>query len=86
MASAKTKKSIQSNRYRQMIQRLRAARKDAGLTQSQVAAKLGQPQSFVSKCESGERRVDALELERFAQLYGKPLTFFLGNKPLGAAL
>jgi transcriptional regulator with XRE-family HTH domain len=80
MAPAKAKKSIQSNRYRQMIQRLRTARKDAGLTQSQVAARLDQPQSFVSKCESGERRVDALELERFAELYGKRLSFFLGKQ------
>jgi hypothetical protein len=33
--------------------------------------------SYLSKCESGERRVDVIELEAFAKLYGKPLSFFL---------
>jgi hypothetical protein len=35
------------------------------------------PQSFLSKCESGERRVDVVELEAFAQVYRKPIAFFL---------
>lgn len=38
---------------------------------------MGQPQSFVSKFESGERRLDVVELERLADLYGKPLGYFL---------
>lgn len=69
--------SIYSARYRRLLSQLKQARLEAGLTQVQVAAALGQPQSFVSKCESGERRVDVVELERFAELYGKPLSFFL---------
>jgi transcriptional regulator with XRE-family HTH domain len=64
-------------RYRQFLRRLRAAREEAGLTQVEVAKALRRPQSFVSKCESGERRVDVVELERFAALYQKPLDFFL---------
>jgi len=47
------------------------------LTQEQVAAALNRPQSFVSKCESGERRIDVVELEDFARLYRKPISFFL---------
>jgi hypothetical protein len=39
-----------------------------------VAARLGYPQS---KCESGERRVDVIELTEFARLYGRPLDFFI---------
>ena len=70
-------KSVYSARYRTLLVRLKQARLDAGLTQSQVAAALERPQSFVSKCESGERRVDAVELEALAMLYGKPLRFFL---------
>ena len=66
-----------SPRYREFLDRLRAARHDAGLTQEDVGRRIGQRQSFVSKCESGERRVDVVELERFAVLYGKPLTYFL---------
>lgn len=69
--------SVQSRRYQQFLRQLRAARFDAGLTQEQVAKAFKVPQSWVSKCESGERRVDAVELERFARLYGKPITFFL---------
>ena len=72
MASA-----TRSPRYRQFLERLRAARLQAGLTQEEVARELGRPQSFVSKCESGERRVDVVELEGFARLYGKSITYFL---------
>lgn len=72
MASA-----ARSPRYRQFLKRLRAARLEAGLTQEQVAQHLGRPQSFVSKCESGERRVDVVELETFSEIYGKSLTYFL---------
>jgi len=75
----KAKKSIHTAKYRMLLRRLRAARLESGLTQAQVAEKLGQPQSFVSKCESGERRIDAVELERFATLYGKTVVFFLNE-------
>ncbi len=69
-----------SLRYRQFLERLRAARLDAQLTQEEVARQIKKPQSYVSKCESGERRVDVVELERFANLYGKPVSYFLpGN-------
>ena len=49
---------------------------DAGLTQVDVAQTLGKPQSYVSKCESGERREDFVELLDFAKIYNKPLDFF----------
>ena len=49
----------------------------AGLTQVEVAKKLRRPQSYVSKCESGKRRVDVVELAEFAQLYRKDLNFFI---------
>ena len=65
-------------RYRRFLNALRTARQQAGLTQETVARKLARPQSFVSKCESGERRVDVVELQEFARLYGKPLSFFVG--------
>jgi transcriptional regulator with XRE-family HTH domain len=64
-------------RYRLFLERLRQARHEAGLTQIQVAMKLRRPQSFISKCESGERRVDVIELQEFANIYGKPIGFFL---------
>lgn len=63
-------------RYKLFLQRLRSAREEAGLTQAEAAAKLSRAQSFISKCESGERRVDFVELQIFAELYRKPLAFF----------
>jgi transcriptional regulator with XRE-family HTH domain len=47
------------------------------LTQQEVAARLDVPQSYVSKCESGERRVDVVELAEFAALYGKAIGDFI---------
>ena len=61
---------IHSPRYQRFLKKLRAARLEAGLTQAEVAKALKKPQSFVSKCESGERRVDVVELEKFGRLYG----------------
>ena len=75
--------SIHSSKYKRFLKRLRAARQEAGFTQVQVSKALGQTQSFVSKCESGERRVDAVELEAFANLYKKPLSYFLPEKGNG---
>ncbi len=60
-----------------MLKRLREARLAAGMTQVQVAKALRRPQSFVTKCELGERRIDPIELQTFAALYRKRLSFFL---------
>ncbi|TKJ29987.1 MAG: transcriptional regulator [Chloroflexi bacterium B3_Chlor] len=68
---------IHSQKYQEFLKRLRNARKEAGMTQAEVAAVLGKPQSFISKCETGERRVDIVELSEFARLYSKTLDFFL---------
>ena len=62
--------------YSAFLKRLRRARIAAGLSQTEVAGRLGKPQSFVSKCESGERRVDVVELTHFARIYGVAVTFF----------
>lgn len=59
-------KSIYSEEYRRLCAILRQLRLDAGLTQVQVAERLGVPQSFVSKYESGERRLDVVELRYVA--------------------
>lgn len=69
--------SVHSQRYRRLLRSLKQARLEACLTQQQVAKALGQPQSFVSKCESGERRIDVVELAQFADLYKKSVAFFV---------
>lgn len=56
-----------------MLKRLRDARERSRLTQAEVARALGTTQGFVSKCEQGERRIDPVELEDFAALYGVPI-------------
>ncbi len=72
-------RSVHLAEYKLFAGRLRSARKEAGLTQWVAADKLARPQSFVAKCESGERRVDAVELAKFAKLYRKRLSYFVSE-------
>ncbi len=60
-------KSVRSLAHRALIVALRDARKDAGLSQQEVARRLRRPQSFVSAYESGDRRIDVLEFLRIAR-------------------
>jgi len=70
-------KSLFSPEYDAFLALLRKARTEAGLTQTEAAERLGHPQSFVSKCESGERRVDVVELLLFCRAYkADPSKFF----------
>ncbi len=70
-------KSIHSQEYRKVVENLKEARRESELKQTEVAEKLGVPQSFVSKVERGERRLDVTELKQFADIYKKPLSYFL---------
>lgn len=72
--------AAQAPAYREFLKRLRAARVRAGLRQADVARLLRKPQSYVSKCESGERRVDVVELAALADAYGLPLESFVPRK------
>ncbi|MEZ0318283.1 MAG: helix-turn-helix domain-containing protein [Methylophilaceae bacterium] len=58
---------------------LRQLRLDAGLTQSLLAEKLGHSQSYVSKYESGEQRLDLIELEKVCNAVEVPLPVFIGK-------
>jgi transcriptional regulator with XRE-family HTH domain len=58
-------KSIYSQEYLVFLRLLRAAREVAGVTQAELGQRLGRTQSFVSKCERGERRLDIVELGHF---------------------
>ena len=55
---------------------LRQIRVDAELSQRDLARQLGQPQSFISKYESGERRLDPLELRQVCEAVGITLVEF----------
>ena len=60
-----------------MLGQLRAAREALGLTQGEVGRRLGRGDQFVSKCETGDRRIDPIDLLRFARVYGRPVASFL---------
>jgi transcriptional regulator with XRE-family HTH domain len=54
-------KSLRTADHVRLISLLTTAREKAGLTQQQLAERLGRPQSFVAKYEGGERRIDVIE-------------------------
>ena len=57
---------------------LAEARQAAGLSQVDLARRLGRPQSYVSKFESGERRLDVVEFIEVAEALGRPAVDILG--------
>lgn len=60
-----------------ITKKLKLARFNAGLNQEDVAIKLKKPQSYVSKIERGERRIDIIELKEFTDIYKKGLDYFI---------
>ncbi|MGE5523209.1 MAG: helix-turn-helix domain-containing protein [Rhodospirillaceae bacterium] len=68
-------KSTRTAKYQVLLRQLRAARSTAGVTQLELAKRLGKAQSYVSKTESGERRLDVIEyLEWMLALGGDPVS------------
>lgn len=76
--------SVFTPRHQEFIKFLVAARRAANVTQVELAARLGRPQSFVSKYERGERRLDVVEFCQVAEaLSYRPsalLDQFLGGR------
>lgn len=70
-------KTIYSKEHKLLISRLIKARQDAGLRQEDAAALLKRTQSYISKIEAGQRRVDVIQLKEFAKIYKKDLSFFI---------
>lgn len=62
-------KSIYSSEHKKIINKLVKARLDSGLSQNDAAKKLGKSQSYISKLESGQRRVDLIQLKALAKIY-----------------
>ncbi|MBM9500241.1 helix-turn-helix transcriptional regulator [Leptospira sp. 201903071] len=69
-------KSLHSREAKFFCKNLIAARKSAGLTQIDIANLLGEPQSYISKIESGERRLDVIEFWRIFKILKKPFDFY----------
>ncbi len=63
--------TIRLKEYAIFVEKLQKTRLEAGLRQIDVAKKLKRAQSYVSRVEVGEQRLDILELKKFAELYKK---------------
>ena len=74
--NSRVKKSVDGAQRESLLILLREMRAEAGLTQAQLAERLGTDQTFVSKYETGERRLDVLEVREVCQAMGIPFTSF----------
>ncbi len=70
-------KSIYSKDHKFIIEQLKKARNEAGFDQEKVAELLGKTQSYISKIEAGQRRIDIVQLKEFSKIYKKNLEFFI---------
>ncbi len=62
--------------YERLRLKLKETRMEAELTQAEVVQMVGRPQSYISKVETRERRVDFLQLQVLAKIYGKSLSYY----------
>jgi len=69
--------TIYSKGHKQLIEKLKNARIEIGLDQIEVAERLNKTQSYISKAESGQRRIDIIQLKEFAKLYKKDIHYFI---------
>ena len=74
-----------SEARRRMGERLRQAREYLGLSQDEVARHLKVPRTALTNIESGQRRTDALELKKLADLYRQAVSYFTGDEDETAA-
>jgi transcriptional regulator with XRE-family HTH domain len=72
-----TTSRLYSQKNKKLLEKLRLARIEAGLTQMEAGKKLKRPQSYLSKIERGERKIEAIELGDFAKIYNKDIKYFL---------
>lgn len=70
-------KTIYSKEHKQIVEQLKKARQGSNLSQKEVAKMLGKTQSYISKIESGQRKIDIIQLKEFAKIYKKDLNYFL---------
>ena len=71
------KKTIYSKDHKYLVEQLKKARRDAGFDQKKVGKILDKSQSYISKIESGQRRIDIVQLKKLAEIYRKDLSFFI---------
>jgi len=69
--------AIFSKDHKYVVKKLKNARRESGLDQSEVAKLLNKTQSHVSKVGAGQRRIDVVALKEFARIYKKSIDYFL---------
>ena len=70
-------KTIYTKAHKELVGKLIKARETAGLKQTDVAKKLKKTQSYISKIESGQRRIDIIQLKELAEVYHKNPNYFI---------
>jgi transcriptional regulator with XRE-family HTH domain len=70
-------KTIYTKGHKALIAKMIEAREESGRSQKDVAKILKRTQSYISKIEAGQRRVDIVQLKEFAKIYKKDLDFFI---------
>lgn len=68
---------IYSKEHKFIVKQLKKARNEAGLVQEKVAQILNTSQSYISKLESGQRKIDIVQLKEIARIYKKEINFFI---------
>lgn len=68
---------IYSDEQKYLVEQLKKAREEVGMDQSTIAKLLGKTQSYISKIESGQRKIDVIQLKEFAKIYKKDITYFV---------
>ncbi|VAX35220.1 hypothetical protein MNBD_UNCLBAC01-242 [hydrothermal vent metagenome] len=71
------KKIIYTKIHKTVVEKLKKARQEAGLDQEKVAKKIGATQSYISKLESGQRKIDIVQLKELSKIYKKKISDFI---------
>lgn len=86
MTQASSPPGSDEEERRKLGDRLKEARKYLGLKQEEVANYLKIPRTALTDIESGQRRVEAIELTRLARLYRQPVGYFTGEDEASSRL
>jgi len=70
-------KTIYSKEHKYIVEQLKKARESASLSQAEAAKILHKTQSYISKIEAGQRKINVIQLKEFAKIYKKDISYFL---------